>query len=235
MLLRDRVLFQMPKDRELLFPAMAVFQHFVNSYESRMLASDGGQGYKYLLSYDLDIAKEDWELFQQLDLELKQPREVLDNVDMVVDFTEERLALFKNSGKHVCQACGVMAGVGTITPMPKIRQVQPKRDILVFKYVGVNSDLALDGITAKELVRLEDGKISGVVGCASWETYLAASMGLPVIELVPDDRPLTWLSKWSNPYYRVVQGENIVVQISSATMNLVEVLQCTPQAQEAVT
>lgn len=230
MLIKDRVQFKMPRDRELLFPAVAVMQFFVDTYQDRMVMNDAGQGHKYNLSYGVDLEKEDWDFFQRIGLVLNQPSEVLNGYDMLADFSEERLAMFKNSGKHVCQAYGVMAGVGAITPIPNIRKIQLKKHDPVWVVLGeqyegkVPIGFKYQALLGEDLYSLKDEEVTGVIGKAGWETYLAASMGLAVIELLPDDRPVTWLSKWSNQYYRVVQGEDKLDQIKSAIQNLESLL-----------
>lgn len=238
MLIRDRVQFRFPKDRELLFPAASVFQRFVNDYNERMAAADAGQGHKYMLHYGVE--SEDWELLLRMGLQLKQPREILNGWDMLVDFSEQRLAMFQHSGKHVCQAYCVMAGVGDVPAIPQIRTVRPNRQQDRWGFVGSenaevtggpyevsNTWPVLQRISPEQLLDLNDEVLTGVIGNAGWETYLAASYGLPVIEVLPDDRPVTWLSKWINRYYRVVSGTAMPIgaQIRAAMENLKEALQ----------
>ena len=67
------------------------------------------------------------------------------------------------------------------------------------------------------LMRAVDGEWTGIIGVAGWETYMAVSMGLPVVELVPSDRPRRWMSKWgSKSYYAVGEGPTMFNGVRSA-------------------
>ncbi len=78
----------------------------------------------------------------------------------------------------------------------------------------------IDGTT---LVDVQDDEFSGVVGWAGWETYLACSKGLPVIEILPAGRSSIWLSKWSTPLYRAISYEGAKAET--------EMLRCINQAK----
>jgi hypothetical protein len=57
------------------------------------------------------------------------------------------------------------------------------------------------------------GQVFGLVGHASWQTYLAASYLLPVIEIADPRQPRDLLSKWRNPHYYVVEDESSVDEV----------------------
>src|SRR5678816_2970785 len=85
MVIVDQVLFIMPKSREYQFPAIGVVQDFVNTYQQKMMAQNpaGNPLLRYQLKYDVDISGDDWDFFQQIGLQLIQPREELTEPDMV--------------------------------------------------------------------------------------------------------------------------------------------------------
>jgi hypothetical protein len=62
------------------------------------------------------------------------------------------------------------------------------------------------------------------VGHQSWQTYAAAAMGLPVVEILPKDRAVNWLSKFCNPLYRVIE-EGHLDRMPDTLKNLRDVLQ----------
>ena len=68
---------------------------------------------------------------------------------------------------------------------------------------------------------MEDQKYTGFIGRASWESYLVASMGMPIIEIVPEGRPRAWLSKFLNGGYRVIEhGVDVDWAIQEATASV---------------
>ncbi len=196
----DEVLFRMPKDRELQFPAMAVLQSFVNEYDIKMMANDVSRGKaEYQLRYDVEIAEEDWKFFQDIGLELKKTRSKIAWPDAVMDFTEERINSYASFGKHVSQVCGLMCGV-SCPPLPIIKKIAVKEDQPWLVVGGIAIEY-LSGLNHRpDTGLLLDGTYCGCIGWADWRTYYAASMGWPVIELLPVGRPRTWLSKWANQY-----------------------------------
>jgi hypothetical protein len=240
MFIIDHVKFLMPKDRELQFPAMALVQQFVNGYNEKMIANDYGQGNKFQLRYDLDIDLEDWKFFERVQLKLDQPREVFTSeADLVCDFREDRLMQFRNSGKHAAQAYGVLCGV-EVKPVPMIRQVLPPRTgtwgiLPGMLYDAYIRDSTLIPVEGEQLVSVRDGVLLGVIGYAGWETYLAASLGLAVVEILPEGRPVTWLSKFFNTGYRPIRTEDgdIDRQIAAAVRSIQETV-CSVPVQETV-
>src|SRR5215467_1654671 len=108
----DRVKFLMPKDRELLFPAMAVLQAYVNAYETKAHFTGMKQvGCDIHFSYCTDLSPADWQLFQDIGLNLDKPcSDVFADPDSVVDLTEQRLGFSWRLDQHVAQIYGAMIG-----------------------------------------------------------------------------------------------------------------------------
>ena len=214
-LIIDRVRFLMPKDRELQFPAITIVQSYVNNFDAKWKANVyNNPRYRFELRYDVAIADEDWAFFRKAGLALPQDREPLNDVDAEFDLTEEKLAQFDKCEKHVCQVYGALTGVGC-PPLPEIRRVLPGKQWWV-----------LGSYDGDDLLALKDDICAGFIGKAGWETYLAAAMGLPVIEYCIPGRPRNWLSKWTNPYYRVIDEAkgNVQLQIESAVASIEQVL-----------
>jgi hypothetical protein len=231
MIVTDQVQFRMPKDREYQFPAIAVLQAFINGFTQKMKENDvaGVQcarcGVKrtttekclrcgdintvpiatYKVAYDHDLDPERWQMFLAAGLILTSAPTKLTDIDMLVDMSDERINVFQSSGKHVCQVCGILSGIGC-PPLPGITRRVPR--IGDWKWATVDPFIldGLDKLTGEEIIKMEDQKYTGFIGYASWETYLVASMGLPMIEIVPDGRPRSWLSKFVNGGYRVVDS-----------------------------
>jgi hypothetical protein len=212
--------FLMPTDLELQFAAMAIVQNYVNGYAGRARdpAYNPGQA-NYILQWRTS-PNTNWDLFTKAGLVLCIPRseeEVVSIPDLVVDLREEKLDPALWPGKHACQAAGVLAGVAP-PPLPVVRRVKPcynadqwvvvakdASEILAMFNLPCAISIDIDGIVAAK-----DGAISGVIGVAGAETYLAAAMGLPVIEIQPEGRPRNWLSKFTAPHYRMVAHSGIV-------------------------
>jgi hypothetical protein len=224
----DTVLFKCPRDLELCFPAMAVLQTFVNDYDQKMKNNDVSRGtVTFKLRYVVSINPDHWALFDKLGLVLTHRPVGLNipvHADMVVDFTEEKIAELGGTigDQHLCQLYGKMCGI-SCSPLPRIVKMMVKlRDpswVLIGSPEGRLEAANVAGdyptITPEELLeRREAQDITGVIGMAGWETYLASALGLCVIELLPVDRPRfpvreRFLSKFSNPGYRVVDlGED---------------------------
>jgi hypothetical protein len=226
----DRVVFRMPLDHECQFPAMAVLQHFVNGYEQRCKLSDVSRGkLRYKLAYDVVMPRCDWEFFLHCGFKMPcimpEPVPVLE-YDMLVDMSDEVIDQFRHSGKHVAQVCIIMAGVGACSPFPDIRQVRPRSSKPVW----------LRQKEMEALLEVRDNEVTGVVSEANRYTYLAASMGLAVVEIVPKGRPRTWLSKWGNPLYRAIDIDDAALiesAISSIEKGIVNVIRQQPSAVPA--
>lgn len=197
----DRILFVMPEDRELQFCAMSSMQCFVQTYADRMKVHNlaGPEKYKFELHYQVEIDPDHWKFFQRIGLEIRVlPERLTARPDMIIDMSDERLLKHKDSGMHACQWCNVMSGVPTPV-IPAIRRVKPSLSVdRVWRSV--------DGMTAPE--DLVDGEVSGVYGYASWKTYLTCSMGIPTVEIIPYNRHVMWLSKFTNSGYRVIREDD---------------------------
>jgi hypothetical protein len=220
----DKVLFKFPKDKEFQFPAAVVMQNYVNGYNFKMAHNDTSFGKAtWELSYGIDIAKEDWELFQTIGLKLAtQPVEIKEP-DMLVDLSEERLVSFGLSHKHCTQLYGLLCGVGTL-PIPDVseRLIGDKNG----PWAVLNDDLRFEQdwelVTADDLLNNKN-KWKGVIGYQSWQTYMAATMGctfqnrldkpqlaigtFTVIEVLQKGHPQALLSKWINPKWHLVIEE----------------------------
>jgi hypothetical protein len=236
MLITEQALFKMPKDQELQFPAMAVLQSYVNSYSEKMKANDVSYGTaRFRLFYDAEMPEEDWQFFQRAGLKLSTNRVKLEHLDMVFDLTEDRVESMCSSGKHVCQIYGVMTGVGC-PAWPTLRKVHPKMDGGTTWGVGEGvhkawADVArthcnqLVLLDADTLLSAEDNQWTGVIGRASRLTYLACSMGIPTIEILPENREVSFLSKFGFSAYRVIERqENVERGIAQAMANIHQVL-----------
>lgn len=203
----DHVLFKMPLDKELQFPALAVAQAFVRGFREKMRVSDVSRGAaNYELQWDVAMPEEDFKFFIAAGATFGSVRTEGLVPDMIVDLTDERLEQYKDSGKHACQICGVMSGVACM-PVPALRQVKPRLRNKVWGMVGAKTiitDYPLAPLTVSHLLGAQDEIYTGVVGLAGVETYLAAAMGIAVIEILPLGRPRNWLSKWQNKGYRLI-------------------------------
>ena len=229
-LLTNRVLFQMPKDHELQFPAMAVMQSYVNVFKQKMLSNDASFGTAtYALKYDVDIPDDDWDYFIRAGLLLVQDRTPLPYHDIVFDLTEAKVAAMLPSGKHVFQIYGVLTGVGCPS-VPVLTHVKPRDDGGRWAVTSPNLKGMVPGsevTTVESILRDGDGQWSGVVGMAGRDTYLACAIGIPTVEIVPADRPIGYLSKWAFKLYRAVMENgriSVERQVSQAVNNLNVVL-----------
>jgi hypothetical protein len=236
MLITEQALFKMPKDQELQFPAMAVLQSYVNSYAEKMKANDVSYGTaKFRLFYNAEMAEEDWQFFQRAGLKLDTARVRLEHTDMVFDLREQRVESMRSSGKHVCQIFGVMTGVGC-PAWPTLRKVHPKMAGGTTWGVGEGvhkawADVArtrcdqLVLLDADTLLSAEDNQWTGVIGKASRLTYLACSMGIPTIEILPENRDVNFLSKFGFSAYRVIEHqENVERSLTQAMDNIHSIL-----------
>lgn len=244
----DKVKFIMPVDRELQFAAMSILQAYVNGYDNKMLVNDTSpnKDAKYILRYNCDMCSCDWEFFQQIGLKLTYDRGQLDGLDMLVDFSWPRVEGYLH-GRHLAEVYGSLVGVES-RPLPDIRRIKP-RGVMPFRWIAMNDILDLtyntnrnDSHTSiecyssdQDLICLQDYECTGFIGRAGYETYLAASMGLPVIEIIPDDRQIGFLSKFTNRGYRVIVDCNpreMKRLVSGAVKNL-EILCANIAAAEA--
>jgi len=237
MIATEDVLFVMPKDRELQFPAMAALQMYVNNYEIKMQANcvlPTMPTYKF--RYWAEMSDDDWNLFQRLGIELKQQREQLTFPDTVIELNDERLLSFFNSEKHAAQVCSAIAGVET-PPYPLVKQAHAGEWSGWLMCIGPYAlslsadnappDCFVSNLTSDELLTMpaHGNEITAaiVIGYQSWETYAAAAMGLSVIEILPKNKGANWLSKWKNPLYRVIEEDHLD-RLPATLKNLKEVM-----------
>jgi hypothetical protein len=235
----EDVLFVMPKDRELQFPAMAALQMYVNNYKIKMEANCvTPQVPVYKFRYWADMSDDGWEFFQLLGIDLKQARETIAFPDSVIELTDEKLMSFFNSEKHCAQACSAIAGVET-PPYPLVKQVQPAEwdgrcvclgsepyesfASMVYACQDAGAFAVFDDWDYL-LSLTEAARLPIAIGVQSWETYAAAAMGMPVIEILPKGRSVNWLSKFKNPLYRVIEEDHLD-RLPDVLANIKEVMQ----------
>lgn len=229
MIVTDRVQFRMPKNREYQFPAMAVLQAYVNGFEHKMKQNDVAGvkcakcGLKrttnerclqcgemntvsiatYKIAFNHDMAPEHWNMFMRAGFVLNVAPSELTDIDMLIDMSDDRINAHVSSGKHVAQICGMLAGTGS-SPIPGITRRVPRIGDWQWATIDPFITAGLPKLTGDEIIEMEDQKYTGFIGRASWESYLVAAMGIPVVEIVPEGRPRAWLSKFLNGGYRVV-------------------------------
>ena len=187
----------MPESREYQFAAFAVVQQYVNGFADKSRNHDVSGGTAvYRLQYELVMPKAALDFFvHDVGVRLVQPPEPrLDSITMEVDLREEIVDVFIPSGKHLVQACGLRCGV-LVPPLPEVRRVRIRQDE-GFRW--------LESPTYQDLVCLSDYECTGIVARRGGETYMAAAMGLAVVEL-DDSLYSNWLSKWGNILYRRIQ------------------------------
>lgn len=245
MTMSEDILFVMPEDRELQFPAMAALQSYVNNYEAKMQANTVTPEVPiYKLRYTTTMSVEDAEFWQRLGIELKQLPEPIDFPASVIELSGKKLSSFYGSGKHVAQVCGAISGV-ECPPLPKVRSVKcdakfngclllvgnQVHDLLMSILDVMPHEISISSTKIEELLLLSCGGRSTVttmtpiiIGRQGWETYAAAAMGLPVIEILPRDRDVNWLSKFKSPLYRLLE-EDRLVRLPDAVANIAALLE----------
>ena len=218
----DYVVFKMPHSREYMFPAMAVVQAYVKNYNERMnlRSTDNWE-----LRYKIDTTESELAHFTALGVQFTAPAqsEILEPT-MLVDMTEEAVDSFRRSGKHIVNVYQALTGV-TSAAMPVMRMVKTAANPFKWGVLGeipctVSGDVCK--LSGDGLATVGDGDLTGVVGVAGWETYLAASKGLAVIELIADDAPRMWLSKWFNRGYRRLEKSTVTPHAIEVAMKNVE-------------
>lgn len=213
----DRVRFVMPRDLELQFPAMATVQAWVGVYQHKMAHNDTSMGKAtWKLEYQLDMPDEDLQFFRKAGLVLTQePVQLQSQVDMLIDMSDENLLKFKEFDKHALQACAILSGLPvTIAPFPRLRFVKPSLKNVWMEVSGNccnDPNGELFKYKFERLLDIQDYEITGVYGLAGRWTFLAAAMGLAVIEILPRDRSRRWLSKYASGLYRSIECVNYLV------------------------
>lgn len=240
----EDILFIMPQDRELQFPAMGALQMYVNSYELKMQANCVVSPMpEHRFRYAAIMPDEDWLAFLKLGIELKQQPEAIGFPDSVIELSDEKILSFYNSEKHAAQACAAIAGV-ECPPYPQVKT--PALGVAShwlmclddFHLTDVPDAWGVSMVTEDAVLELAEG--AGIttdvyIGRQSWRTYAVAAMGLPVIEILPRNRSVNWLSKFKNPLYRVIEEDHLN-RLPGALSNIEQVLryirekQCSSQA-----
>ena len=216
----EDILFVMPKDREMQFPAMAALQMYVNNYKIKMEANCVTPTMPvYKFRYWAEMSDEHWAFFQRIGIELNQDRDQIGFPDSVIEMTDEKLLSFYNSEKHCSQVCAAICGVET-PPYPLVRRVQcgvwsgwalalDAETFTATKHFGDH----VSAVGVEELMEFSEhgaGITTDIfIGTQSWMTYAAAAMGLPVVEILEKNRAVNWLSKFKNPLYRVVEADHL--------------------------
>lgn len=218
----DFVVFLLPEDRELQFPAAAAVQGYVNAYETRMNLSDvSGGTVTYNLIYDV-VGSGAWQYMTDAGLILlTQPRHVWSHVqcfwrdvpavfpyDAIFDLTDRSLLRFRGSHKHAFTAANIITGAQAADALPALRGAVKTPRLHDFEWYRLTGNEDRD--TARVLSAAETD-LTGVIGEAGSVTYLAACRGFGVIELYPADRLPVWLAKWQNPFYRqLIMTDNVL-------------------------
>lgn len=232
MITSEDVLFIMPRDRELQFAAMSGLQSWVNDYQLKMQANCvTAEMPSYRFRYRVDMPEDDWRFFQRLGLELKQQPEEIAFPDAVIDLSDARLLAFYNSEKHCGQVVSALCGVEA-QPLPKCRRIECGMWNRHLVWVGAGRfpselcamEAVLYSVDVEELIGggYADGAL--VMGLQSPETYAAATLGLPVIEILQPARSVNWLSKFKNPLYRLIE-ENKLTRLPDAIASIEATLQ----------
>lgn len=227
MIVHEDILFRLPHSRELQFPAMSALQAYINCYQLKMKNNNVQPKLPdFTFRYWAEMADEAWQFFLDLGIELHQNRQPIGYPDAVIDLDEAKLLSFReaNANKHCAQICSALAGVEA-PPFPKIRQRKPDYQMTnVFTLLGDVEMIGAAPLALGELMHLPDGVVGCFIGYQGWETYMVAAQGLPVIEILRSGMSESWLSKWSNPLYRVIE-ENALGMIPQTLENLRGVLQ----------
>lgn len=212
MIYSEDILFLMPADRELQFPAMSALQRHVNDYMAKManqfkfMLPDKNPDFKF--RYAVNMSADDWDFFQLLGIELTQAPEEIGPPDVVVDMRDDKLLAFKVAGstKHAAQICSGLAGVEGL-PFPKFRKCEMDWTMktmlcgMPFFYPGATMVSEDEAVTMFK----SGAQIGCYIGYQNWVSYMFAALGFPVIEILPTGKSETWLSKWMNPFYRVIE------------------------------
>lgn len=175
------------------------------------------------LHYMLVMDPADLEFWRSIGLTLAKEPETFGRCDMEIDMTEDHISRFQTFDRHLCQAYGSVCGIEA-NPLPEIRRVRPSLDTHVL-YVDNDEQEAQDA-----LLNARDEEFSCVVGRQSWITYWAASMGLPVIEILDRTRNRYWLSKWASNTYRMIETDSLDM-LDQALVDLAEITALIQQRQ----
>jgi hypothetical protein len=190
----------MPENPEYQWAAMTAVQVFVNGYEIKNKNMDvSGGTATYAIEYEIVLPADRLDFFlNRVQFKLdKAPQPLQGEVTMLVDLSDERLEAFRSSGKHVARVCGHLCGAEA-KKMPDIRRVQVR-----YSDYDEGGFAWFEEPTCDQLSRLADYQTTGVIGYRGEATYMAAAMGLAVIELDTSENS-GWLTKYRNLLYRRV-------------------------------
>jgi hypothetical protein len=214
----DRALFILPDDRELQFPAIAAMQTWINGYYDRIILGTPlgniSKDYFFIPEYAMRVKDRlVWNALVHCGLELitNPVDQLTGEPGIVVDMSDARLLSVYSDGRHCQQACEIMCGVH-VPVFPIVKRRLPETytwGVLPGVDVKMPDTIHSEPVLTEDLI-YEVPKLCGVIGPASWETYLAASLGLCVVEIVPKGRGRHWLSKWVNIGYRMIDSDNRV-------------------------
>jgi hypothetical protein len=147
--------------------------------------------------------------------------------DLVYEFNPKRAyAMAKPTERHVSEvfAAPLGANAAVFPNMEALHKpyaiLQPTIDVLLQAFEGCSA--VADWLTAHgksyDTTNAVDIDPRGIgfllsfkmlVGPRSGMTYLAAALGLDVVELYPDDRHQRWVSKWSAAGYQMIYGSKL--------------------------
>lgn len=127
--------------------------------------------------------------------------------------------------RHMAVAFSVMIGAnaGAFPSLASISVPAPTIDVLLLAndWDGASKiaqfieshhpELKFTGTYDPDLELISRAKM--VVGLRSGWTYLASILRRKVVELYPNDRYKRWLSKWSNPNYRMIYGDTFAPEL----------------------
>lgn len=252
MIATEDILFIMPRDREMQFPAMAALQMYVNNYQAKMMANTVTKEMPdYRFRYEVQMPDEDWHFFHRLGIELKQAPEKIGFPDSVIEMTDERLRSLYNSERHCGQACAAIAGV-ECPPFPKVKQIgcgEWSGALFSFHILRqmlpeyLPPDVRITPTDVDRVMQWQEVDGTSVLtpillGVQSYETYAVAAMGLPLIEILPKGRSKNWLSKWKSPLYRIIEEDCLdrlpsVLSNMESTMKALRDLKCSKASAQA--
>lgn len=169
--------------------------------------------------------------------------------DLEVEFNEKAAyKIARRTGKHITQMFGILIGADPVNGYPtalgdfsKMTKAEELFDVLVW---GLPNQLGYkfcaeilnamhksytfihEGLAKKEednahyVCRIVQGHKT-IVGIRSSATYLACSYRKPVVELYDTEYYKNWLSKWANPKYQMIYGDNPQVETITSALEAV--------------
>lgn len=169
--------------------------------------------------------------------------------DLEVDFNEKAAyKIARRTGKHIVQIFGLLIGADPINGYPtalgdfsKMAKGEERFDVLVWglshetgakfcaevlnkmhkSYTFIHEGLAKKEEDNAHYVSAVVREHKTIVGIRSSATYLACSYKKPVVELYNTEYYKNWLSKWANPKYQMIYGDNPQVETITSAMEAV--------------